>query len=93
MYRLDRQKIEQLRCQKNLRKNQLATAVRYSSYSGFARFEETGCVKSKLKVLAFCKALDIEDPSEILIFPKTLHKSKDYVWEYFMAMTGKTSAD
>jgi len=85
MYQLDVQKIEDLRIKKYLKKNKLAAAVGYSSFSGYTRFEETGRVKNRFRVLAFCKMLDIDDPAEILLYPKTLFPPRDPVLEYLMS--------
>jgi len=87
MYHLDVQKIERLRCQKLLKKYQLAAAVGYASFSGFAKFQNTGNVKSRHKVLAFCKVLGVGNPAEVLIFPSALYPIKGRLWDYITTMT------
>lgn len=71
MYVIDKEKIEAIRCQRHMKKSRLASAVGYSA-SGYAYFEMHGTVKSRLKVLAFCKFLGIDDPADILIHPRQL---------------------
>lgn len=82
MYIVDLVKIEEFRKAKGVSKRKLGKMMGYSCSSSTYYFLKHGAIKNRRKVLALCKTLDINNPSEILIHPQELPIEHEKVNRY-----------
>ena len=69
MYLLDIEKINTIRLGKRITKTRLGELMAYHSPTSVYHFLKTGVVRSRFKVLAVCRILQVE-PMDILLYPK-----------------------